>query len=199
MLFALSKYVFASVDINEDAWYRFFGKVKMKTESVFSFDTSKRIKNEISLYMMDADGNVTTLFEDLPMLKVSGKGGIRFTLPKTSTAGIELKNIRVYNGRALDIISYSDDGATASITADFLNNETALTDDSIIIGGVYNDGVLKGVNHADVITDVREYGVQRVNVGDIMYSSSEGVTPEYKLFMWKNDGTLAPITKPAMK
>jgi len=189
--------VFASVDINEDAWYRFFGKVKMKTESVFSFDTSKRIKNEISLYMMDADGNVTTLFEDLPMLKVSGKGGIRFTLPKTSTAGIELKNIRVYNGRALDIISYSDDGATASITADFLNNETALTDDSIIIGGVYNDGVLKGVNHADVITDVREYGVQRVNVGDIMYSSSEGVTPEYKLFMWKDFATLIPITNPA--
>ncbi len=190
--------VFARADISEDKWYRFYGKVKMTTETVSSFDASIPIKNEISLYMMDESGNVTTLFKNLPMLNTGGKNGIRFTLPKTSTAGIELKNIRVYNGRALDVISCTDDGTTASITADFLNDETVFADDAVIFGSVYSDGLFKGANYANVTADVGAYGVLRVNVEDISYSSGEG-NDEYRLFMWKDDETLMPITKPAIK
>lgn len=192
--------VFASVDINEDTWYRFFGKVKMKTESVFSFDTSKRIKNEISLYMMDANGNVTTLFEDLPMLKVSGKGGIRFTLPKTSTAGIELKNIRVYNGRALDIVSSVSDEGIATIVADFLNDDKSLNGTPVVIGGVYKDDILNGYNYSGVLENVSAYEIKRIQVDNIMHDNiEENSNIHYKLFMWSDFATLIPITNPATK
>ncbi len=188
-----TKSVVADFDIDEDRWYRFFGSVKITPESSYANDKTKTFKNLINLYMMDDEGNVYTLFEDLPMLKTAGKGGIRFEMKDTSYAGIRLKNVRVYNGKALDLVSYASNGEAMTVVTDFLNNEEAMTEDGIVLVGVYDGDALIGAGTNDFTEDVDSYGSHRITINDINYSGAE---PWLKVFMWKDLTKLVPITTP---
>ncbi len=193
----LTDSVKADIDIAEDKWYRFYGKVTMTEEAPHVHNSSKITKNKISLYMEDSDGNVTTIFENLPMLKVSGNNGMRFKMADTFDAGIRLKNIRVYNGKTLEIINYSCEDETASITIDFLNDDVTVSDDFTVIGGVYFDEVFGGSKVLDVINDIGAYDAFRINLTEIPVAVVGESEPMFKVFAWEDMENFVPLTSDA--
>lgn len=171
-------------------WYKFFGTVKMVPEN-----KAAGTKNAITLYMVDNAGNITKLADNLPMKTASGGNGIKFKLANTKTAEIKLKNIRVYNGKALDIISGKTEGGTATVIADFLNDSAAMSEDAVILTGVYDDTVLSGVGIYNLTDDLDAYGTKRVTITDVGYNT-EAVEPQIKIFTWKDLINLVPLTAP---
>ncbi len=191
----LTDYVTADIDIETDKWYRIYGKVTMTAEGTQAFDKTKIVKNTITMYLEDADGNATTLFKDLPMLKKAGNNGLRFRMSDTSDAGIRLKNVRVYNGKALDLVSTETTDGKASITVDFLNDETAFAESVTLYGGAYEVDRLIGAKVGEeTALNVAPFGYERMSLDDILYTASGNEESELKLFMWQ-DGV--PVTPPA--
>lgn len=180
--------VSTSATINEDTWYRFYGTVKMVAEN-----KAIGTKNSITLYMADTAGNITTLAENLPMLKSGGSNGVKFRIADTATAGIKLKNIRVYNGKAIDVISTSASGGTATVIADFLNDSTQMSEDATLLTGVYNNQILSGAGLYTLTDDLSPYGTKRVTITDVGYSA-EVTEPKIKIFTWKDLINLVPLT-----
>ena len=127
------------------------------------------------------------------MLKSEGHNGLRFAMKDTDYAGVRLKNIRVYNGKALDFVSAVQDGGTAIVTADLLNDDVLMSDDYIAYAGAYENGALCGVDMADVMENVEPYGYKRLEL-ETAVSTGETKETVYKVFVWKKDGTLVPIT-----
>ncbi len=119
----LTDAVRADIDFEEDKWYRIFGTVNMTAESTHINNNSKVLKNTITMYVENEDGDVTLLFENLPMLKEDGRNGLRFGMTETYDAGIRLKNIRVYNGKALDVYSAKMESGSDIITVELLNDD----------------------------------------------------------------------------
>ncbi len=175
---------------NEDTWYRFYGTVKMVPES-----KANGTKNAITLYMADkSTGNITTLAENLPMSNSSGNG-IKFRIADTATAGVKLKNIRVYNGKALDVISGKLNNGSATVIADFLNDGVAMSDDAVILTGVYDNAVLSGAGKDDLTDDLDAYDTKRVTIRGVGYNT-QAVEPQIKIFTWKDLISLVPLTAP---
>ncbi len=193
----LTDSVKAVMNVKEDSWYRFYGKVTITEEAPYVHDSSKITKNKISLYRADAEGNVEAIFEDLPMVKTTGYNGLRFKMSDTFDAGIRLKNIRVYNGKVLDIIEHSIEGENASITVDFLNDDVALTDDFVVIGGAYSDNVFSGSKTINITDDIVAYDAYRINLTDIPVATIENVNPTFKVFAWQDMECFVPVTKDA--
>jgi len=185
-------HVSADVDIEKNKWYRFFGKVTMTDEYVYANDRLKILKNKISLYMTDENGNTTTLFEDLPMLKGEGKNGIRFGLTDTVDGGIKIKNVRAYNGKVVDFVSVLAEGKSADLVVDFLNDDVAVNEDFTAIAGVYNNGVQSGVASQNVVDDIVGYGNKRISFNDVECENI-GENPNYKVFVWQNLENLIPL------
>ncbi len=187
--------VTADIDVEEDKWYRIYGCVRMTGESTQAFDKTKIVKNTITMYMEDEDGNVITLFRDLPMLKKSGNNGLRFRMNNADKAGFELKNVRVYNGKALDAVSITADGETAEIVVDFLNDGSAFADTVILYGGAYDEFRFLGSKMDDATLNIDAYSYERLTLNDISYTAIDGVEPWFKAFVWSN--AMLPITPPA--
>ncbi len=181
------------MDIEEDKWYRFFGKVKMTEEKEFSLNSSKTIKNTISMYAEDEDGNITVLFEDLPMLRCIDSNGIRFGTAETIDAGFMLKNIRIYNGKALDIVDVNVDGSTAEVTVDFLNDDDIFEGQSEVFVGAYEGETFLGAGMDSFSNNVAAYEAKRLQLNEIDLSMS--VEPTFKVFMWQN---FVPVTAAAL-
>ncbi len=164
----------------EDTWYRFYGTVK---------NTQNTSQKKITLYRADTAGNIVTIAENLPMLTSAGNNGVKFRLSDATTGGIKLKNIRVYNGKALDVISASANGGTATVIADFLNNNAAMSEDATILTGVYNNDVLSGAGMYTLTDDLSAYGTKRVTITDVGYDEefkvNDGV---HILFVTVNKG-----------
>ncbi len=171
-------------------WYKFFGTVKMVPEN-----KAAGTKDAITLYMVDTAGNITKLADNLPMKNASGGNGIKFKLANTKTAEIKLKNVRVYNGKALDIISGKTEGGKATVIADFLNDSAAMSEDAVILTGVYDDTVLSGAGIYNLTDDLDAYGTKRVTITDVGYNT-EVVEPQIKIFTWKDLINLVPLTAP---
>ncbi len=184
--------VTADIDVEEDKWYRIYGCVKMTEESTQAFDKTKILKNTITMYMEDAEGNVTEVFRDLPMLKKTGNNGLRFRMSDSTDAGIRLKNVRVYNGRALDLVLAEAVDGTANITADFLNDEAVFAENVTLYGGAYEELRLVGAKVGEeTALDVAPFGYERMSLSDISYTT-EGTEPQLKLFMWKSGVPVTP-------
>ncbi len=191
----MTDYVTADIDIETDKWYRFFGCVKMTGESTQAFDKTKIVKNTITMYMEDFDGNVTEIFRDLPMLKKTGNNGLRFRMFDTTDGGIRLKNVRVYNGKVLDLVSAEATDGTASIAVDFLNDGTAFSENATLYGGAYEEFRLVGAKVGEeIVMEVAPFDYERMYLNDILYIA-EDAEPQLKLFMWQV-GT--PVTPPAV-
>ena len=112
----------------------------------------------------------------------------------TFDAGIRLKNIRVHNGKVLDVIEHSIDGATASVTVDFLNDDVALSEDFVVIGGAYSGNVFSGSKTMNVTDDIGAYAAYRINLTEIPVDDAN---PTFKVFAWKDMESFVPVTKEA--
>lgn len=178
--------------IDPSTWYRFFGTVKMVPEN-----KAAGTKNAITLYMVDTAGNVTKFADNMPMKKATGGNGIKFKLTSTKTAEIKLKNVRVYNGKALDIISGKTVSGKATVIADFLNDGVAMSDDAVILTSVYDNNVLSGAGIYDLTDDLAAYGTKRVTITDVGYDA-QAVAPQIKIFTWRDLINLVPLTAPVI-
>ncbi len=187
--------VIADVDFDSNSWYRIFGKVTITAETAHPYDKSKMVKNKISMYMTDSNGNTVTLFENLPMLKESGKNGIRFNVSDCYTGGIELKNIRVYCGRVLDVISCTMTDGSVAVKADLLNSDAMLDGTSIAYVGVYGNDVMLNAKSTEITESVEPYGIYRVEPEKVIFEASNGVDVKVKLFLWHGSENYVPVTK----
>ncbi len=184
----VTDYVKVDATFEEDKWYRIFGTVKMTAESVHQNDKTKILKNTLTMYVTDENGNTVTLFENLPMLKTAGCNGVSFGMENTDYAGVKLKNIRVYNGKVLDGFVTESDGK-ATVNVDFLNDDTVMSDDAVVILGAYVDERMLFTESLDLTEDVEALGVKRFSFENIDYSNQT-----FRAFMWKKAELYAPLT-----
>ncbi len=183
--------VVADIDIVEDKWYRIFGKVEMTQDAPYIHDSSVVLKNQITMYLEDEAGNVTLLFEDLPMIKQSGANGLKFGMYDADDAGIRLKNIRIHAGKALDFISFDGADGKAVILADFLNDETPLTEDVLAIASVYENFGFRGVQSMTLSDDIGAFEAKRMTFDNVEY---QGNADSAKVFIWKDMTGFVPVT-----
>lgn len=172
--------------VEEDIWYRFYGTVK---------NTQNTAQKRITLYRADIEGNIVTIAENLPMLKSAGNNGIKFRLSDTTSGGVKLKNIRVYNGKALDVISAKANNGSATVIADFLNDGVAMSEDATILTGIYNNDVLSGAGMDTLTGDLPAYGTKPVTITNVKYNN-ELTEPKIKIFTWKDLINLVPLSSP---
>ncbi|MBR5614825.1 MAG: exo-alpha-sialidase [Clostridia bacterium] len=186
---------YKDVNIAEDQWYEFVGKVTMTPEGTVSQYPGMVTKNKMTLYMYDSNGNQTVIFKDLPMLKDSCINGLLFKMEETANAAVLLKNIRVYSGKAVDVISRSIADGKASVTVDILNDD-ADVDSVVVPAGVYTDGKMTGLYSPETGISVDALGVKRHTVSDVGYNVINGKNPEMKLFFWKDTKSMQSLIKP---
>ncbi len=186
---------YKDINIAEDEWYEFVGKVTMASDGTVSQYPGMVTKNKMTLYMYDSNGNQTVIFKDLPMLKDNYINGLSFKMEETANAAVLLKNIRVYSGKAVDVISRSIEEGKASVTVDILNDDTDV-DNVVVSAGVYTDGKMTGLYSPETGVSVDALEVKRHTVSDVGYNVIDGKNPEMKLFFWKDTKSMQPIIKP---
>ena len=166
--------------------------IKMTLESAYIHDETVVFKNTLTMYMEDSDGNSTLLFENLPMIKQIGVEGLKFRIPETLDSGINLKNIRVYSGKALDIVSKQIKSGKMIVVADFLNDEIPMTQNFTAIGAAYDADWFKGHSSLVVTEDIPKFGSRRLVFEDIECSGEENSA---KVFVVEDMNRFVPLMR----
>ncbi len=168
------------VTLEQDKWYTFVGTME---------------NGMLTLMVTDGAEYSKTICEGLEMEENTLTRGFWTAMDGSGDAKAQLRNVRVYTGKAIDVITHTTADGKVSATVDFLNDGEAASVGQFIVG-VYNGGVQAGVGATAAQEGVVEaFGARRYSVEGVDYVAKEGINPNVKFFIWDGIDTMVPIAE----
>ncbi len=129
-----------------------------------------------------------------------GGEGFNVELEDGKLGTAELRKVRVYEGKVLDVVSYTVENGKAKATVELLNDGQALNTSQLVMN-VFSGNKLSGTaigNSENEETEVSEYGIKEFDIPEFNYTVVDGVKPTIHFHLWKDTLNLQPVIEPVI-
>ncbi len=178
------------INLAEDVWNRIYAAVS---------NTEAGISVSVNVAPLTEDGaeGERTAYTAYAYETVGGEG-FNVELEDGKLGTVELRKVRVYEGKVLDVVSYTAANGKAKATVELLNDGQVLNTSQLVMN-VFSGSILSGTaagNSENEEAAVLEYGIKQFDIPEFEYTAVQGVKPSLHFYLWKDTLNLQPVIEP---